>query len=186
MLILASKSPRRCELLKLAGLEFTVCPAKGKEELPPGILPADAVELLAKQKAVEIATRFPFDTVLAADTVVAFGKRILGKPEDENAAYEMLKTLSGNTHSVYTGVCIISAGNMQVFHQKTDVRFYPLSDKEILDYIATGEPMDKAGAYGIQEKGFFMVKEICGDYYNVVGLPLAETVRRLNEAAGGR
>ncbi len=181
MLILASRSPRRCELLKLAGLEFKSVPSEGEEILPKGTSPQDAVVLLARQKAKEVAEKFPDDTVLGADTVVAANGRILGKPKDSADAYDMLRMLSGKIHSVYTGVCIKRGEKESSFFQKTDVEFYPLTDDEIYEYIATGEPMDKAGAYGIQEKGFFMVKRINGDYYNVVGLPVAETVRRLKK-----
>ncbi|MCH5323771.1 MAG: septum formation inhibitor Maf [Eubacterium sp.] len=181
MLILASKSPRRSELLTLAGLRFEVVPAVGEEFLPESITPSEAVLMLSRQKAAEVSEKFPTDTVIGADTVVAVDGRILGKPKDEQDAYNMLRLLSGNTHSVYTGVCIRRGEREMPFYQKTDVEFYALSDSEIYDYIATGEPMDKAGAYGIQEKGFFMVKGIHGDYYNVVGLPIAETVRKLKE-----
>lgn len=148
-LILASGSPRRSEILKNAGYEFVVKPSSADESLPDGILPEDAVKLLSERKA-DAAKIECSDVVLSADTVVALGNRILGKPSDKAEAFSMLRSLSGKTHSVYTGVTIKSAEKKRVFAVKTDVLFYPLTDDEINAYIATGEPFDKAGAYGIQ------------------------------------
>lgn len=148
-LILASGSPRRSEILKNAGYEFVVKPTSADESLPGGILPEDAVKLLSERKA-DAAKIECSDVVLSADTVVALGDRILGKPSDKAEAFSMLRSLSGKTHSVYTGVTIKSAEKKRVFAVKTDVLFYPLTDDEINAYIATGEPFDKAGAYGIQ------------------------------------
>lgn len=181
MLILASKSPRRIELLKLAGLDFISVPALSEERADMSLPPEQVVLSLARGKAAEISAKYPSDIVIGADTVVYFDGNILGKPKGEADARRMLSMLSDNVHSVYTGVCIISGGKEHSFYEKTDVAFYPLTDREIDEYIATGEPMDKAGAYGIQEKGFILVKGISGDYYNVVGLPLAKTVRTLKE-----
>lgn len=180
MLILASKSPRRSELLTLAGVEFITDSANGEEILPCDISPSDAVMLLAKQKADEVFSRHPDDIVLAADTVVAADGKILGKPVDEHNASEMLSSLSGKCHSVFTGVCIKSKNMNKLFFEHTLVEFYTLSDNEIKAYIACGEPFDKAGAYGIQGKGGLFVKRIDGDYYNVVGLPIGRVVRELN------
>ncbi len=180
-IILASASPRRKELLTLAGIEYEVVVSQCEEILPDGITPDKAVEELARQKSEDVFSRNPDCMIIAADTVVALGNTILGKPKDEDDAFNMLSSLSGRRHTVYTGVCIKTKDKTDIFHVATEVEFYPLSDKEIKDYIATKEPMDKAGAYGIQGKGFVLVKGIHGDYFNVVGLPLAETVRHLNK-----
>ncbi|MBQ7960994.1 MAG: septum formation inhibitor Maf [Clostridia bacterium] len=184
-IILASASPRRKELLTLAGIEYEVVVSQCEEILPDGITPDKAVEELARQKAEDVFSRNPDCMIIAADTVVALGNTILGKPKDEDDAFNMLSSLSGRRHTVYTGVCIKTKDKTDIFHVATEVEFYPLSDKEIKDYIATKEPMDKAGAYGIQGKGFMLVKGIHGDYFNVVGLPLAETVRHINNNLSG-
>lgn len=136
--------------------------------------------MLSRQKAEEIAEKYPYNTVIGADTVAALGNEIMGKPENEQDAFDMLKKLSGKTHTVLTGVCVISPDKHIHFYEKTEVEFYPLGDDEIRQYIASGEPMDKAGAYGIQEKGAMFVKRINGDFYNVVGLPVARLARELN------
>ena len=179
-MILASQSPRRRELLRMISAEFEIIPAHGEENIPAGT-PADtAVMLLAKQKAHEIFAEHKGELIIAADTVVAVDGKILGKPADGENAREMLKQLSGRTHSVFTGVCIIAEnGGEKTFCEETKVEFYPLTDAEISDYIATGEPLDKAGAYGIQEKGALLVKRIDGDFFNVVGLPVARVYREL-------
>ena len=184
-MILASRSPRRKELLSLISDEFRIIPAKGEEILPRGISPENAVLALSKQKADEIYSSFGGETIVAADTVVAIDGRILGKPRDEDDAFSMLKMLSGRVHKVFTGVCVIFPnGERRRFFEETDVEFYPLSDREITDYIRTGEPMDKAGAYGIQEKGGLFVKKVDGDYFNIVGLPVARLYRVLREFDG--
>ena len=180
-IILASASPRRKELLTLAGIEYDVTVSQCEETLPDGITPDKAVEELARQKAEDVFSRNGNAMIIAADTVVALGNIILGKPKDEEDAYNMLTSLSGRRHTVFTGVCIKTKDKTDIFHVATEVEFYDLSEKEIKDYIATKEPMDKAGAYGIQGKGFVLVKGIHGDYFNVVGLPLAETVRHINK-----
>lgn len=181
-IILASASPRRKELLTLAGIEYEVVVSQCEEILPENITPDKAVEELARQKAEDVFCRNEEAMIIAADTVVALGDTILGKPKDEEDAFNMLSSLSGKCHTVYTGVCIKKKDKTDIFHVATQVEFYELSDKEIKDYIATGEPMDKAGAYGIQGKGFVLVKGIHGDYFNVVGLPLSETVRHIKLA----
>ena len=179
-MILASQSPRRKELLSLITSGFEIIPANGEEVLPEGITPENAVLLLSEQKAEEIFARRKSEVIVAADTVVSIDGEILGKPRDEADAFSMLKTLSGRVHSVFTGVCVIFAdGSKTTFAERTEVEFYPLSDGEIRDYIATGEPMDKAGAYGIQDKGALIVKKINGDYYNVMGLPVGRLSRVL-------
>lgn len=182
-MILASASPRRRELLGLITEDFKVIPTRGEENIPEGTAPKDAVQLLAKQKAEEIYAQNRGEVIIAADTVVAVGGEILGKPRDERHAAEMLKALSGRRHSVFTGVCVIFAdGSREVFAEETEVDFYPLSEADIADYVASGEPMDKAGAYGIQERGALLVRGIVGDYYNVMGLP----VGRLNAVLKSR
>ena len=173
-IILASASPRRRELLTLAGVSFGVECADADETLPQGISPRDAVELLALKKAAAVASSHSDCAVIGADTVVCAQGKILGKPTDYDEAFEMLSLLSGKTHSVYTGVTIIKGEKTDTFFEKTDVEFYDLSDEEIADYISTGEPMDKAGAYGIQGYGALLVKKISGDFFNVVGLPVGK------------
>ncbi len=179
-MILASKSPRRYELLKLISEDFRVISATGEEVVPEGLSPAEVVQHLARQKAREVAASHRGEVIVAADTVVAIDGEILGKPRDEAHAVEMLRLLSGRTHTVYTGVCVIfENGAEKSFTEGTDVEFYPLTEREIADYVATGEPMDKAGAYGIQERGALLVKRIDGDYYTVMGLPVGRLSRVL-------
>lgn len=172
MLILASKSPRRRELLSLITTDFEIKSADVDETLPKGISPQDAVEYLSRIKAE------PFnngtDTIIGADTVVAVDGKILGKPCDRQQAVEMLKSLSGKYHSVFTGVTVIKPENTVMFSVETKVKFFELSENEINNYTATGECDDKAGAYGIQGKGSLLVEKIDGDYFNVVGLPISK------------
>lgn len=180
-IILASQSPRRRELLGRMGIEsFTVCPALGGETARPGLTPERLVEVLSLKKAKEVAgTRPPDDVIIAADTVVAFDGRVLGKPRSEAEAAGMLKALSGREHHVYTGVTVCQNGKFFTEHEETAVRFRPLTRAEIAAYVATGEPMDKAGAYGIQGRGCLLVEGITGDYYNVMGLPVCRLSRIL-------
>ena len=178
-LILASASPRRKELLEKAGYTFEIIVSDADETLPDGITPEEAVRLNARRKAQAVSDLHPGAVVLGCDTVVAIDGAILGKPTDEADAQAMLHRLSGNTHTVYSGVCITDGTSTEVFAVATDVTFYPLSDATIDAYVATKEPMDKAGAYGIQGFGGVLVKEIRGDYSNVVGLPLSESARVL-------
>lgn len=160
---------------------FRIIPAAGEEVLPEKISPENAVLTLSEQKADEIYREHRGEVIVAADTIVAIDGKILGKPVDEKDAFAMLKTLSGRVHEVFTGVCVIFAnGRKERFFEETKVEFYELSDAEIAAYIKTGEPMDKAGAYGIQGKGALLVKRIDGDYYNVMGLPVARLLRVLN------
>lgn len=177
MVILASGSPRRRELLRLIVPEYACVPARGGESVPSGTAWNEIPEFLARRKAREVAAGHPDDLVIGADTVVALDGELLGKPRDEADAFRMLKALSGRKHLVLTGVAAVVKGGIRSFTQTTEVEFYPLSDELIRGYIATGEPMDKAGAYGIQGKGCVLVRAIRGDYYNVVGFPLAETAR---------
>lgn len=183
-LILASNSPRRRELLQSAGFIFDIIPAKSDEEIPPNTPPEKAVTMLARQKAEEVRALHPDSVIIAADTVVAVDGDILGKPADASDAFAMLKRLSGRRHYVYTGVAIIygtEKSEVYEFYEKTEVEFHSLTDSEITDYINTGEPFDKAGAYGIQEKGMLLVKSINGDFYNVMGLPISTVSRKLRE-----
>lgn len=181
--ILASASPRRQELLKYAVKDFEVIPANADETLPDNIAAENSAEYLAVLKAKAVAAEHEFDTVIGCDTVVILDGEIMGKPQNINHAREMLKKLSGRTHKVITGVCICSRGKSLSFSQCTEVEFYELSDRDIEDYINTGDPMDKAGAYGIQSEGCVLVKEIHGDFFNVVGLPVAK-LRRVLEKTG--
>ena len=172
MIVLASKSPRRQELIRLITDDFTVASADADETLPCPMSPSDAVMYQSEIKARPLADGK--NTVIGADTVVALEGSILGKPKDKDDAFRMLRSLSGKTHSVYTGVTIIKGEKTDTFFEKTDVEFYDLSDEGIADYISTGEPMDKAGAYGIQGYGALLVKKISGDFFNVVGLPVGK------------
>ena len=180
MIILASQSPRRKELLTLAGLSFEVLVSGCDETVPEGLSAEQTVQHLANQKAEAVLQLCKAeDTVLAADTVVVIDGNIIGKPKDKEDAFNMLRSLSGRTHTVMTGVCIANGNQRTEFVCKTDVTFYELTDEEINTYIATGDPFDKAGSYGIQTQGVVLVEKINGDYSNVVGLPLAQCVRAL-------
>ncbi|MBQ9227426.1 MAG: septum formation protein Maf [Eubacterium sp.] len=178
MLILASQSPRRRELLKLITEDFVATAADVDETLPEGVRPDEAVQYLSKIKAA------PFikdgDTVIGADTVVSLDGIILGKPQDEQDAARMLRLLSGRCHSVFTGVTVATPEKSTTFCVETKVQFFPLTDREIERYVLTGEPLDKAGAYGIQGYGSLLVEKIDGDYFNVVGLPVSKLVRILS------
>lgn len=178
-LILASKSPRRKELLTRAGIDFTVKTAEVEERFDPAASPGEIVMHLSEIKADAVYQKHPEAVVLGSDTVVVLDGKILGKPKDKPDAIRMLTLLSGRTHEVYTGVTILSGEKKEQFFECTRVTFFPLTEEEILEYVATGEPMDKAGAYGIQEKGVALVKGIEGDYFTVVGLPVARVIRAL-------
>ncbi len=178
-IVLASGSPRRRELLIQAGIEYVVDPAD-IEEITKETLPSKVVEDLSRQKALAVAASHKGEVVLAADTVVAFDDKILGKPADEEDAFKMLTVLSGRTHQVYTGVTIVrESGAIKTFSECTEVKMYDNTPEQIRSYIASKEPMDKAGAYGIQGLGAVLVEKIEGDYNNVVGLPLARVYREL-------
>ncbi len=170
-LVLASKSPRRSEILKNAGIDFTVRVADADETIPDGTKPQDAVVFLAARKAMAVE-RADDELVLGADTVVVLDDKILGKPQDKDDAFNMIKSLSGRVHSVFTGVCAIGNGVSMTFSEETKVEFLPLSDDEIISYVNTNEPYDKAGAYGIQGLASKFIRGIEGDYFNVVGLPI--------------
>lgn len=181
-LILASQSPRRRELIGNILSDFSVIVSHVQERLPEGIRPEEVPVYLAQIKAQAVAAEHPDDVVIGADTVVILDAEVLGKPRDKDDAVRMLRALSGKTHTVITGCAILQGGNATTFSELTRVEFYPLSDREILEYIATGEPFDKAGAYGIQGKGSVLVKRIEGDFFNVMGLPVARLKRELERA----
>lgn len=183
-IILASASPRRQELIGRLIPDFKVMTDNSPEEVIIGEKPEETVKRLAKQKAENIAKEITDDAVvIAADTMVALDGQVLGKPCDEKEAYNMLQMLSGNMHQVYTGVAVIDTKSGKIIneYETTGVKFRTLLDEEIKAYIKSGEPMDKAGAYGIQELGALFIQGIEGDYFNVVGLPLCRLGRILKE-----
>ncbi len=182
-IILASASPRRFELLKQIGLDFKVVPSNLNEDMQLNSSHEDLVMQNAKAKGLFVAERHPESLVISADTIVVYERQILGKPSTENEAYEMLKLLSGKTHQVYTGIGLFlkKYDGLKLDAVCTNVTFRKLSEEEILAYINTGEPFDKAGAYGIQGQGALLVERIEGCYYNVVGFPLAKFYLMLNE-----
>lgn len=180
-IILASASPRRKELLETAGAEFEICVADVDESIPDGTLPEDAAQLTAQKKALAVAESHKDSIVIGADTIVVAGNKILGKPRDKADACAMLAMLSGVEHRVITGVCIACGDKKTTFAQTSNVKFYDLTAEEIEAYVATNEPMDKAGAYGIQGKGCVLVEKIEGDYFNIVGLPVARVMREIGK-----
>ena len=207
-IILASASPRRCELLSQIGLTFTVCPSR-KEETAKAVGPGELVEELSWQKAADVFEMLTAERiqregisgapeirpavesvgkerflVIGADTVVACGKEILGKPAGKEDACRMLEKLQGRSHFVYTGVTVIGQGEPTEcfsFHERTRVDFYPMTSEEIEAYVKTGEPMDKAGAYGIQGRCAAFIRGIEGDYNNVVGLPVGRLYQEMHQ-----
>jgi septum formation protein len=190
MLVLASASPRRQELLRNAGIAFAVQAANIDETPLPEETPTDCAQRLAREKALAVAQQRPGDWVLGADTIVVVDDILLGKPRDEKDAGRMLRLLSGRKHEVITGVCLVgpaasrqfpATSNIMIAAETTTVTMCELSDEEIRDYVATGEPMDKAGAYAIQGMASRWIPRIEGDYSNVVGLPVALVYRMLRE-----
>lgn len=181
-IILASASPRRSELLAGMGVPFTVQPAHidetPRESEPPGAY----VERLAREKALAVYAEHPQQLVLGSDTSVILDQTILGKPGDAAEARDMLTRLSGRTHQVITAIAVVTEGGCQSLQVLTEVTFRSLSEEEIAAYVATGEPMDKAGGYGIQGLGGIFVKQLKGSYSAVVGLPLQETAALLADA----
>ena len=171
--ILASGSPRRRELLSMLGIPFEIQIAQIDETMRPGADPAEEVARICKNKAMAVLPRTaPGDLILAADTIVCIDGKILGKPKTPDEAVRMLRRLSGRTHIVRTGVTVLQGAQCVTEVEQTEVHFRALGDEEIARYVATKDPMDKAGAYGIQGQGALFVQGICGDYYNVMGLPL--------------
>ncbi len=176
-IVLASASPRRKEILEQVGISFDIIPSTSDEVITKNV-PKDIVEELAEQKAYEVFSNLSNPSiVIGADTIVVLSNSIMGKPKDEIDAFNMLDNLQNRTHTVYTGVCVYINKNNEVkkllFSEATNVTMYPMTKEQIYDYIATKEPMDKAGAYGIQGKSAVYVKKIDGDYNTVVGLPIA-------------
>ena len=178
-MILASKSPRRQELIRNITEDFEVIVSDAPELLPPEITPEEAAVYLSALKARAVSALHPDRIVIGADTVVILDGKVLGKPRNKDDAFSMLRSLSGRIHTVITGCCLIRDGRERSFGERTRVEFYPLSDREIEDYIATGDPFDKAGSYGIQGRGCLFVKGIEGDFFNVMGLPVARLNREL-------
>lgn len=179
--ILASSSPRRKKLFKFISDKFDIVVPQVEEIVPTGISVNEAPIYLSEIKASAVAELHPEDIVIGADTAVIFDNTVLGKPRDAADAFRTLKLLSGNTHCVITGCTVICGKEKISFSRKTDVEFFELSDEEINSYIDTGEPFDKSGAYGIQGCGALLVKQISGDYFNVVGLPVADLKRNIEE-----
>ncbi len=182
--VLASASARRQQLLRNMGMHFEVCPSHVNERVETGVSPEDLVQVLALRKARHVAAQRPDALTLGADTVVVLAGDMLGKPDSPAEAEQMLKRLSGATHSVYTGIALLHPPSNRTVQasERTDVTFHTLSAAEVADYVASGSPLDKAGAYGIQDsRGPFFVRRIDGDYYNVVGLPLHRFYRILKE-----
>ena len=180
-IILASASPRRKEILELADLKFDVMPSDA-QEITTKTAPNEVVMELASIKAKDIYKKSEKQSmIVGADTVVAYQGQILGKPTDKADAKRMLTMLSGQTHEVYTGLCVIEDGKTKTFYEETKVTFYEISDEQVDHYIKTGEPMDKAGSYGIQGKAAVFIKGIEGDYYNVVGFPIARFLQEITK-----
>lgn len=178
-IILASGSPRRKKILSEIVKAFAVIPSSADESLPEGITPRAAVELLARRKAESVCFGREGALIIGADTVVAYNGKILGKPSSEEDAAKTLKTLSGNEHSVYTGVCVIYGGKIKVASEESKVLFFNLTDRFIKEYVESGSPMDKAGSYGIQDGG--IVQSFTGSYTNIVGLPKELTEKMIEE-----
>ncbi len=173
-IILASASPRRKDLLEMLGISFTIHPSTLDEEIDPNYLPSQVVEQLALMKAKDISYHYQEGIVIGADTIVVLDNQILGKPRDEAEAFQMLKKIQGKEHQVFSGVAVIDTktGKTLASHEMTKVVMAPLTDTDIDAYIGTKEPLDKAGAYGIQGIGAIFIEKMVGDYFNVVGLPL--------------
>ena len=181
-LILASQSPRRKALLELFQIPFLVRAADIDETMDPSLPPYDEVARVSRAKAKAVP-REEGDVVIAADTIVVCRGKVLGKPKSEDDAKAMLRLLSGRDHQVMTGCTLLRDGNCLTFTEVTDIHFRPLSEKEIENYVATGEPMDKAGSYGIQGGAALFCQRMVGDYYNVMGLPVCALGQALKQIA---
>lgn len=180
-IILASNSPRRRELLGMAGIKFEVIPASFDEESVPFMEPSEYTKLLAEQKALEIARKNPDHMVIGADTIVVIDDQILNKPSSKNDATKMMRMLSGRTHRVFTGICLACLSEHRIYTDSiiTDVTFKSLTNEEINWYTNTDEPYDKAGGYAVQGAGVFMIESINGSYTNVIGLPVSHVLSHL-------
>jgi len=183
-LILASRSPRRKDLLSLLGIPFQVVPSSFEDSSVTDVAPHEMVVRYALEKTLDVATRNKNSWVLGADTVVVHKGRVLGKPENREEALHMLLSLSGHTHCVFTGVCLyhVASGYKQTCHEVTEVSFREFSTQEASAYVRTGEPLDKAGAYGAQGRGSALINNVRGSYTSVVGLPLSKVVEMLTSA----
>ena len=179
-LILASASPRRRELFDLLKLDYMVIPSNADENIPE-CEPGEYVMALAKLKAESVKANHSDCCVVGCDTIVVLDSEIIGKPTSKENALEVISKLSGRTHTVYTGVCVLTDEIENVFYDCTEVTFHKLTEEEIRDYVNTGEPMDKAGAYGIQGPGSVLVDNVDGCYFTVIGLPLPKLYRALKE-----
>lgn len=184
-IVLASQSPRRRELMQMLNMPFSSENPQTEELIDPALPLTKAVEKIAIDKAHQVFQKHPKAIVIGSDTVVVYEDQILGKPVNEEDAVRMLRLLSGKTHKVITGVCMVSDQEQLVFHSSAKVTFYPLDEAMIKAYVATSSPLDKAGAYGIQDRGALFIKSITGDYYTIMGLPIAEVYRRLRTMEGG-
>lgn len=180
-LVLASSSPRRKELLEKLSIPFTIYSPNVDESIDKDLKPAEIVSELSFRKAKKAGNKYPDSYVIGSDTVVVYKGTVLGKPADRETARKMLFSLSGCTHSVYTGVSVVFGKSVKTFYEKTDVTFWDLSNEEIERYLDSGEPFDKAGGYGIQGQGGLFVKSIHGDFYSVVGLPISRLYQVLKE-----
>ncbi|MDP4153131.1 MAG: Maf family protein [Bacillota bacterium] len=185
-IILASKSPRRKELLSMLGVKFDICVSNEDESINPELTYEELVKDIALKKvlAVKRSANISDDLIIGADTIVVCNGEIFGKPKDQNDARRMLTALSGNRHEVYSGIAAIYKGNTACDAERTEVFFRTLSNKEIDSYIKTGEPMDKAGAYGIQGLGSVFIRRIEGDFFNVMGLPLCKLTEMIKNEFG--
>ena len=180
-LVLASASPRRREILTLLGIDYTVCPANSEAPVDESLPTEEAIVQVARGKAEEVAAQYPDEVVLGADTAVVIDDTILGKPATADEAKAMLRRLSGRTHRVITGVWVCGKGFNRGFADAAEVTFYPMTDEDIESYVASGEPMDKAGAYAVQGHGARYIRGLNGDFYTVMGLPGGRLYRFLCE-----
>ena len=179
--ILASKSPRRKSILEQVGLKFSIVASDFDETKIKFKTPQEMVKKLSFEKAKIVATKYPKTVIIGADTTVIFKKEIIGKPKSKQDAIRILKLLSGNTHEIVTGFTVMEGKKSITGHVVSKAKFKKLSDAEIRAYVATNEPMDKAGGYGIQDKGGLFIESITGDYFNVVGLPIFAVSKALKE-----
>lgn len=181
MIILASSSPRRTEILTNANISHTIIPSSCEEIIEPNLKPFEVVESLSYQKAKDVSKKFPTDIIIGADTIVVINDQILGKPHSEIEAIKMLELISGKTHQVITGVTLIQNSKVKIFHEVTDVSVKKLTLDEIEEYIRVENVYDKAGSYAIQGVFKKYIKDIQGEYYNVVGLPIERLKKELEE-----
>jgi septum formation protein len=185
-LLLASKSPRRHQLLRDAGFDFEYIDIDANEDFPPTLLPEEICMFLAKHKSMHHTAPIGDKVLVTADTIVYINGQVLNKPQTVEEAHKMLRTLSNQTHSVYTGVCVRNEDKVQTFFDRTDVTFHPLTDEQIAHYVEHHKPFDKAGSYGVQDwMGYVGVKGIQGCFYNVMGFPVAKFYRELSAFCQG-